>query len=74
MSIGNEPSGTGRWLLAAALAAGVLIALSVPPFGFWPLGLVGTAVFAGLVWDRSWRSRAAVGFGVGFAGAVTPPY
>jgi apolipoprotein N-acyltransferase len=49
----------------AAVAAGALIALSVPPFGWWVLAPVGTAIFATLLWDRPWRSRAAIGFGVG---------
>lgn len=49
----------------AAVAAGALIALSVPPFGWWILGPLGTAGFAALIWDRPWRSRAATGFGVG---------
>jgi apolipoprotein N-acyltransferase len=49
----------------AAVGAGAMVALSVPPFGWWVLGPVGTAVFAALLWDRPWRSRAATGFGVG---------
>jgi apolipoprotein N-acyltransferase len=49
----------------AAVGAGALIALSVPPFGWWVLGPLGTAGFAWLVWDRPWRARAAAGFGVG---------
>jgi apolipoprotein N-acyltransferase len=38
-----------RWAGTAAgcLAAGACLALSVPPAGFWPLGIVGVAV-----WDR----------------------
>ncbi|MFM7252059.1 MAG: hypothetical protein ACKO27_03210, partial [Ilumatobacteraceae bacterium] len=28
-----------------AVAAGLLVALSLPPWGFWPLGIVGVAVF-----------------------------
>jgi apolipoprotein N-acyltransferase len=35
-----------RSLHAAALGAGVLVALSLPPWGFWPLAFVGIAGFA----------------------------
>lgn len=28
-----------------ALAGGVLVALSLPPWGFWPLAIIGVAVF-----------------------------
>ncbi len=49
----------------AAFVAGVLIALSVPPFGWWILAPLGTAIFATLLWDRPWRSRAATGAFVG---------
>src|SRR5579872_3935496 len=49
----------------AAFVAGVLIALSVPPFGWWILAPLGTAIFASLLWDRPWRSRAATGAFVG---------
>ncbi|MFM7045732.1 MAG: apolipoprotein N-acyltransferase [Ilumatobacteraceae bacterium] len=28
-----------------AVAAGLLVALSLPPWGFWPLGIIGVAVF-----------------------------
>jgi len=47
---------------AAALASGLLIAASVPPMGFWPLGIAGLAVLVGLLRDRPARSRARIGF------------
>ncbi|HEX9549029.1 MAG TPA: apolipoprotein N-acyltransferase, partial [Acidimicrobiales bacterium] len=51
--------------LAAAVAAGLLIALSLPPFGFWPLGVLGLASFALLLRGQSPRMRAASGAGLG---------
>ena len=30
---------------ALALGAGVLVALSLPPWGFWPLAIIGVACF-----------------------------
>ena len=33
-------------LVLPSLAAGLLVALSVPPWGFWPLGLLGIAALA----------------------------
>ena len=58
------------WLLrrgrvaAPAVAAGVLLALSLPPFGWWPLGLAGAGVLywrlAGLgLWTRLWSGWLA---------------
>lgn len=34
--------------LAGALGAGALVALSLPPWGWWPLAFVGTALFVAL--------------------------
>jgi apolipoprotein N-acyltransferase len=54
--------------LAACLAAGVATALSLPPWGWWPLAVAGLAV---LTWAtdgvESWRARlgSGAGFGVG---------
>ena len=51
----------------APLGGGVLVALSLPPFGLWPMALFGVAVLAWAVRDRSVGGRAAAGFlaGVG---------
>jgi len=51
----------------APLGGGVLVALSLPPFGLWPMALFGVAVLAWAVRDRSVGARAAAGFltGVG---------
>jgi apolipoprotein N-acyltransferase len=49
-----------------AVVAGVVIAMSLPPFGWWPLGIVGFAGFALLLQGvASARRRAAIGAGVG---------
>lgn len=50
-----------------ALAGGVLVALSVPPAGFWPLGIAGLSLLAWRLGGLGLRRRAAAGaaFGVG---------
>ncbi len=40
-----------------ALVAGALVALSLPPWGWWPLAFVGIAVFANITRDQSLRAR-----------------
>ena len=54
-----------RWLVP--LGGGVLVALSLPPFGLWPLAFLGVALLAWALRDRSVGGRAAAGFlaGVG---------
>ena len=54
-----------RWLVP--LGGGVLVALSLPPFGLWPLALLGVSLLAWALRDRSVGGRAAAGFlaGVG---------
>ncbi len=46
----------GRIVLPS-LAAGVLLALSLPPWGWWPLGLVGAALFYWRLHDLVLRTR-----------------
>ena len=43
----------------------MLVALSLPPFGFWPLGVLGLAVFAARLHGRPVGARAALGAGAG---------
>jgi apolipoprotein N-acyltransferase len=43
----------------AAVGAGALVALSLPPWGWWPLAFLGTAILDHVVADRPWRSRFA---------------
>jgi apolipoprotein N-acyltransferase len=52
-------------LLAAGVGCGVLIALSVPPFGFWPLAWVGFAGLALLIFQLPFRGRVVAGAGAG---------
>lgn len=44
---------------AGCVAAGLCLAASVPPWGWWPLGFVGVALWSRLLADRPWASRAA---------------
>jgi len=53
-----------RWLAPGAVC-GVLIALAIPPFGWWPLEWIGFAGLAFLLPGRDWRARLALGFGAG---------
>jgi apolipoprotein N-acyltransferase len=49
-----------RWVLTAAgcVAAGGLVALSIPPAGFWPAGIAGVALWALLLADQPAVVRA----------------
>src|SRR5215207_10194695 len=52
-----------------ALGAGLLVALSLPPWGFWPLAFLGVALFEVSLGERPTRGqRAARGwlFGAGW--------
>jgi apolipoprotein N-acyltransferase len=60
------PDGWGRGLLAG-LAGGALVALSIPPFGWYPLAWIGLAVVAAALPGRPRRTRLAVGAGFGVA-------
>lgn len=53
--------------VALAALAGVVVALSLPPWGWWPLGFVGIAALSVLLAGRAgWaRFRAGAAFGVG---------
>jgi apolipoprotein N-acyltransferase len=47
-----------RWARrAAVLGAGALVAASLPPWGWWPLGIVGVAVWVAVVLTGGWRER-----------------
>ena len=54
-----------RRALLLGAACGVLIALSLPPFGWWPLGWLGFAGIAYLLPARRWSARLALGLGAG---------
>ena len=51
----------------ASLGAGALVAFSLPPWGWWPLALIGVAVFARLTMQVGTRSRAQFWLGTAFA-------
>ena len=60
--------GAGRQrvaLIGAGLGAGALLALSLPPWGWWPLALLGAAVLASALRDQPWRRRLLAGFAAG---------
>lgn len=59
---------TSGWIALGSVAAGGLVALSMPPWGWWPLALVGLVAFERLIadqplWARMWRG---FGFGAGW--------
>jgi apolipoprotein N-acyltransferase len=49
----------------AALVGGVLVALSVPPAGWWPLGIAGVGLVGALLAGESLRLRLLLGFVAG---------
>jgi apolipoprotein N-acyltransferase len=54
---------------AASLGSGFLVALSLPPWGFWPLAIIGSAIYMGLgLTAVRARERALLGlmFGLGW--------
>jgi len=67
---GDGPAGQRRRPApsCAAVGAGLVAALSLPPWGWWPLGIAGMAIVPGLLAGRPARARLLVGagFGVGF--------
>src|SRR5207253_3341702 len=52
-------------LVSAGLGAGIAVAFSLPPWGFWPLGIVGFAILAAALADRPAGQRALVATGMG---------
>ena len=62
------PPRARRWPRpAGAVAAGLLIAASVPPIGIWPLGIVGIALLGALLRGQPSRARFLIGFAGGLA-------
>jgi len=62
---------TSGWTAAGSSAAGGLVALSMPPWGWWPLALVGLVALERLIADQPIWARAWRGFGFG-AGWLFP--
>lgn len=58
-----------RWALtgAACIASGLLLAASLPPWGFWPLGFLGIVVVDRVLAGRPWVSRFRRGWLIAFA-------
>ncbi|MGK2949543.1 MAG: apolipoprotein N-acyltransferase [Acidimicrobiales bacterium] len=54
-------------IVASCSAAGALLCLSLPPFGFWPLAFVGLALLDRVVADQPRRARFARGWLVALA-------
>ena len=48
----------------SALCGGVLVGLSLPPVGFWPLGVVGLGLVISS-FSQGWRGRLLAGFAAG---------
>jgi apolipoprotein N-acyltransferase len=57
----SAPARPGR-IAVPALAAGVLLALSLPPWGWWPLGLAGAAVLYWRLAGQRPRTRLWAGW------------
>ena len=54
-------------LAGQGFLAGLLLTASLPPFGWWPLGLAGAALLAGSLADRRGRERLLCGAAAGLA-------
>jgi len=54
--------------LVLALVGGLAVCFSMPPWGWWPLAIVGIALLDRAIAGRSWQDRGKVGFvfGVGW--------
>ena len=66
----EDPQSRLRVGALVCLVGGVVTALSVPPFGWWPLGPIGLAVLAWQLGERSWKGRIALAaaYGLGLYG------
>jgi apolipoprotein N-acyltransferase len=65
---GGQPGLRLRWALLVALAGGLLLAVSFPPVGIWPLAPLGVALLTVALAGRNLRASFACGlvFGVAF--------
>lgn len=57
-----------RYRFAAAITCGVITAFSLPPWGLWPIAIIGLGIFLKLLDVSSWKNRLATAwfFWVGF--------
>lgn len=65
MAKGREARVSWRRCLLAGVACGTAVALSIAPFGWWPLAWLGVAGLAYLLPGRPLGDRAALGLGAG---------
>ena len=63
----NQVAGFVRRPFVRASAAGILLAGSLPPWGWWPLAFVAMALVDRLLADVAWRSRLTRGTVLGLA-------
>jgi apolipoprotein N-acyltransferase len=56
-----------RRALLLALIGGLATTASVPPFGWWPLGIVGIGLLAAALHGTTWRRRLVIGLVWGVA-------
>ncbi|MEM9566271.1 MAG: apolipoprotein N-acyltransferase, partial [Actinomycetota bacterium] len=63
----DAPTPSRAAVAGLAVLAGLCLAASVPPWGWWPLAFVGIAMLDRLIADRPWRSRLLRGWLVGAA-------
>src|SRR5438270_12710935 len=57
-----------RWRrVGLGVVAGACLTLTLPPFGWWPLGPMGVAVLSGALGGAGWRVRLAAGGAAGLA-------
>jgi apolipoprotein N-acyltransferase len=56
-----------RRAIARGLPAGILVTLALPPFGWWPLAVIGVALLASKLGRLAFRERGwlSLGFGLG---------
>ncbi|MGI9023688.1 MAG: apolipoprotein N-acyltransferase [Acidimicrobiales bacterium] len=61
----HPAQGAAPALVAAGVGSGVLLAVSLPPWGWWPAALVGAAGLAASLRERRWSQRLLVGAAAG---------
>ena len=59
-------------VVGAAVGAGLLLALSVPPWGWWPLAFVAVAILDRLIAGQAAHVRFWRAWGVAVAGSAWP--
>ncbi len=62
---------TARLAQLAPFGAGLLLAAGLPPWGWWPLSILGVALFTRLLDHRDWWGRGGLAFGTS-AGFLFP--